>query len=170
MRKLIYILFALVSLVANAQSKKSDPSLPRNPKTGSIEYVDSASVRLTKNEIFNKANEWISTSYNSSKAITQLSNSETGRIILKPTIPVYSIGSSIGHVNYTFIITCKDSVYTCSITNLIHENFRYPGCGPLENEKTGSMNYTKGQWHKIKKDSEETILALMASLKEHLTK
>ncbi len=76
MKKTLYIIILLVSLVGNAQTYTTEDKA----LTGVFDVAGKS-----KAELFSAINKWISINYNSGKSVTQLSDGEAGNIIVKGT-------------------------------------------------------------------------------------
>ncbi len=78
---------------------------------------------LTQKEAYNKAAEWVATSYNSAQHVRQLDDKELGTIIGKGVFQhKYGNSSNIwGNIHYTIIIKCKDNRIRVTLQDFSHE-------------------------------------------------
>lgn len=87
-----------------------------------IEKLDSS---YSKELIFNKMNEWIAINYVSANNVIQLSNKESGLIIVKAIIRYNGCGkwdkAYWGFIKYTLKINIKDYSYRIVVSDFIHE-------------------------------------------------
>ncbi|MVN76906.1 DUF4468 domain-containing protein [Hymenobacter sp. HMF4947] len=172
---LISSLLAL-SFSASAQTAPAGP-LPLSAETHRITYTDVVDVPgATKDELYTRASEWFAKTYNSANNVLQMQDRTAGQLVGKPVLAttVRSLGANYpaGIVKYTISVYLKDGKYKYEITDLVHDAVGSKLCsvGPLENEKTGCMSMTKGQWNEIKAQTDRSMQSLVASLTTALSK
>ena len=172
------ILSGLLSLplVASAQATLVN-ALPVSAETHRITYTGVVEVPgVSKDDLYTRATEWFAKTYNSSNAVLQMQDRAAGELVGKPVLPttVRSLGANYpaGIVKYTISVYLKDGKYKYEITDLVHDAVGSKLCsaGPLENEKTGCMSMTKGQWNEIKAQTDRAMQSLVASLSTALSK
>jgi hypothetical protein len=84
--------------------------------------VDSVSAK----ELYNRAKLWLASSYNSSKDVLQIDNTNDGQILGKALFTYHSnvfvsSENTKGNIKYTITITAKDGRYKYEITDFIHD-------------------------------------------------
>jgi hypothetical protein len=130
-------LFSILTL--NGQNVT--PILPIDSVTGKITYTKVVYVDSLANKqvLFSKAREWFAKAYISSTNVIQMEDKESGKIIGKAKIQVYTKGLfggnyPAGFINYTISIFVKDYRYKYEITNFYHTGQDYtPDYGNCEN-------------------------------------
>lgn len=170
MRYIITIILILTIKVSQAQ----DISFPLN-SSGEVEYsgveqVDSANAKA----LFTRAKIFITQTFVSGKAVTDLIDENSNTIIAKGLIPIYVdfLGKpyDYGDVRVNVTIQCKDGKYRYVFTDFYHERHtsqgNYDG-GKLNNEKPacGTLFLTKKFWAEIKKKAKVEIEKFVEELK-----
>lgn len=150
--------------------------LPVDPESKLITYSEVVQIdNVSKDELYSRANEWFAKYYKSANAVLQMNNQENGKLVGKPltTVFVTALGREyeIGHVKYTITISCKDGRYKYEITDFMHDAgaIQTGSVGPLEKEKTGMLSPNNKQWHQIKENTNEKMLALIADMKKSMS-
>ncbi|MDO7885316.1 DUF4468 domain-containing protein [Hymenobacter cheonanensis] len=165
-----------LSYAAQAQTTPAGP-LPVSAETHHITYTGVVEVPgATKDELYTRATEWFAKTYNNANSVLQMQDRAAGQLVGKPVLAttVRSLGSNYpaGIVKYTISLYLKDGKYKYEITDFVHDATGSKLCsaGPLENEKTGCMSLTKGQWTEIKSQTDRAMQGLVASMSTTLSK
>jgi hypothetical protein len=113
MRKLLFIVIILFSLMAKAE----------NP----ISFSEVIQVEGTsKDIIYNNIMAWIGDNYNSPKDVISISDKSSGLIVLNGTMNYKHKGMGYlcyeGWVDYSIKIQIKDNRFKVTISNFIHHN------------------------------------------------
>lgn len=169
MKKLLMLLTLFVSMIAAAQDKPLTFS-----EVIQVEGKNQA-------EIYGGLREWVATTYNNGKAVTQMEDATTGTIILKALFPfkkggIYSAYE--GNVNYILKLQAKDGRFRAEMSGITHENKpgRAADCslGTITMaEKSGKGGLNKGShnkiWKEVKEKAAEDFAETVASLKNITT-
>jgi hypothetical protein len=176
-KPLVFFLFAISS--AFGQKYKIDE------ETKLITYSEVIEVpSVTKDELYRRANLWLSKAFRSGKAVTDLQDKEAGKIIAKgyvgTTIKVPLIGKQdAGNIRITIAIDVKDGKYRYIIDNLTHEaplatnQGKWFSVGALEQEKSKGglgLRPSNSEWRELKENVFKSIEELTESLKTGMTK
>lgn len=169
MKKFAFIMLILISISNIVKSQKYD--------IDKIITVDSTS----KEVLYYRAMEWLSTTYKSANDVIQMNDKEQGVIIGKGAIKTYVkvLGNyeDAGLVYYTIKLSFKHNKYRYEVNNVYHDkSFSKLGCsgGLLNNEKPASSNLciSRKYWESIKyfadKGLNELVLSLEASMQKQL--
>lgn len=114
MKKLFFLLFAILATTLNAQEK-------------SLSYAEVIQAEgKNQSNIYSALREWVATSFVSGKAVTQLEDESTGTIILKAIMP-YKPGNVFmsaytGKLNYMLKLQAKDGRFRVEMSGISHEN------------------------------------------------
>ncbi|MBB6500145.1 DUF4468 domain-containing protein [Pedobacter cryoconitis] len=117
MKRLILSLFLIAPLMGLAQESQID-SL-----TNKITYTEVVKTPGTKVQLFDKAMEWLATSFKLVNDVVQIKDKEAGKIVA--SLLVYSCEE--GRVYANIIILIKDDKFKYTITDLVFNgkgNFR----------------------------------------------
>lgn len=135
------------------------------------EVVFTSDTMITKDILFEKANEWVALKFTSANDVIQMMDKEAGKIIVKGMLPVKLYK---GVLSFALIIECKDKRYKYSIIDVIH---KYPDSGKIwggdilnEDSPAIPMTLFKGQWEKVRTNGDISINELLADLKTHMEK
>ncbi len=132
-------------------------------------------------EIYGGLREWVATTYNNGKAVTQMEDAATGTIILKALFPfnkggVYSAYE--GNINYTLKLQAKDGRFRVEMSGITHENKpgRAADCSlglitTAEKSGKGGLNKSTHNkiWKEVKEESAENFAVTVTSLKNITT-
>ncbi|HRG19192.1 MAG TPA: DUF4468 domain-containing protein [Flavobacterium lutivivi] len=184
MKKLI--LFAsIIFICAYSYSQKKVLNLPFDSVTNKISYSEVIFVDslASKQELFSRAREWFAKAYKSSTNVIQMEDKESGKIVGKALMEVFSSNLGIpvegGYMNYTISIYLKDGRYKYEITDFYHtgkfvRNVTIPdggSCEKLYNDKkgVGLVSY-KNSYERYLFQLDENIISLTNDLKIAMTK
>lgn len=170
----------LLGLASMAFSQKQTV----DPDTKLITYSEVIEVpNVTKDELFLRANTWLSRAFKSAKAVIDFQDKEAGKIIAKGNvsaiIKVPLVGKQeAGIINLTITIQTKDGKYKYTVDNLQHSKpLGTPGTwasiGPLEQEKAKAgmmVRPSQGEWKDLKEDTFKTIEGMVEDLKKSMGK
>lgn len=132
MRKLIYLVLLIPSMLFSQQSEKFDYVNPIYSEilpldNDLITYSEVVNVEgKTKDELYLSANEWIVHTFNSAKDVIQFNDKEAGKIICK-TLTSISFGKgwnkiTLDPIYFLVTIEAKDGRYKITASNFIHHN------------------------------------------------
>jgi hypothetical protein len=155
MKNIIVLTFLLFSInIVNSQeiSRENEASQFKSVQVIKVE-------NLNKNQLFDKATEWIALTYNSAQDVIQYSNKESGKIICKGAFPTNLFLKS-GSINHTLTLEFKDGRYKQT-----YSNFSYfsTGSGKIAFESK-NLGFKK----KIFKETNNKIKLATLSLKEYM--
>jgi hypothetical protein len=177
MKKLLFIMAATIFV---ATSWAQDFSrLQKSEKTNLVTFQKIIELpNQNKSQIFSNCMAWIATNYVSGKYVTQLSDAEGGKIIIKP-IAYFTFNQSVSaECNYTLTISVKDGKARAVIDQLYSEhtpNTTYPGWGYAEEWLEGKANGYKQPTGSLKRLSAmanalaDHIDGIFASLEQYLS-
>jgi hypothetical protein len=127
----IIILFSLFSISSRAQ--ETAPKMPVDEETKLITYKEVVNIEGTKQELFNRAIEWINKTYKNPADVTKVRNPETGLIELIHRIEINYEDKGVsrpgGLVDYLLRIELKEGRYRYTFTNF---NFKQTSRVPIE--------------------------------------
>lgn len=153
---------------------------PIDSITGDIIYSEVIRVdSVDSRELFLKANEWFVHSFVSAKNVIQLIDKEAGKIIGKGHFPVSDNNNHnsliyfpiLGTVDFTVEIQTRDGRYKYTISDII---YKLNGQSEIDLK---SLSVFKGgryqkkedlQWADVRNNTNNTILALISSLKKSM--
>jgi hypothetical protein len=174
MRKLLF-LFLIVPNLIYSQDKGKMPtdSLGRVIYTGVVQVPG-----RTAKQLYYSSKLWISNTFQSSRAVTDLDDPENGRIVCKIEQPVkvkHVFNSDYNsHVKFTITLLFKDGRFKYSFTDFFHEGDSKDGTGgSLNNEKPNSGLgdiVALGNWNNVKQQVDDIVLNAIATLKTELSK
>lgn len=173
---LVFLLFAVST--AFGQKYKIDPD------TKLITYSEVIEVpNVSKDELYLRANTWLSRAFKSAKAVIDVQDKEAGKIIAKGNITtiikVPLVGKQdAGAVEMTITLQTKDGKYKYTVDNLQHlKPINTPGTwasiGPLEQEKAKAgmmVRPSNSEWKDLKEDAFKTIEGMVEDLKKAMQK
>ncbi len=121
----------------------------------------------TKNNLYQRAIEWVNENFKSSKAVIQNSDKEAGSILCKGAMKLQLPAED--WVYFSFNILVKDGKYKYIFKDFSHEGSTEGGernGGSLQSEKPacGGFRMTTRYWEKIKTATDKEISALIVSL------
>lgn len=171
-------LFLSLSQLTYSQKQTIDPD------TKLITYTEVVEVAgVSKDELYLRANTWLSRAFKSAKAVIDVQDKEAGKIIAKGNISAIIktplVGKQeAGTINITITLQTKDGKYKYTVDNLQHSKpIGTPGSwvsiGPLEQEKAKAgmmMRPSQGEWKDLKEDAFKTIEEMVADLKKAMGK
>lgn len=117
MRNAILVLAVTISTLMSAQT--------------TFEGVVQVDSNVTKDELFNRAMEWIATTYNSANNVIQMQDKEGGQIVVKATTAFdtrFKTGlfhHALGYIDYTLKIYVKEGRYKYVYTSFRHKGKKY---------------------------------------------
>ncbi|KPE50117.1 DUF4468 domain-containing protein [Chryseobacterium indologenes] len=123
MRKLLLMFCVLVTTVFYAQEN-------------SLEYKLIDSLKAKKELLYSGAKSWISNAFNSSKAIIDMEDKESGRIIGKAYLNPSKqhrcmMYDEISNVSFKFVIDVKENKYRIVLSDFYHTG-KYANAGNLD--------------------------------------
>jgi len=140
------ILFTALTLCFTAQCLFGQSQYPKNDK-GQIEFIDSALVKLSKDQLFSNFKKWIALEFKDSKDDIIYEDKESGIEIANLRIPGGHtlINNKDISTDITLMISvkCRDNGYKYNIKNvLIHGRIFEPGGFPRFYNDTPYRHYT----------------------------
>lgn len=141
--------------------------LQKNEKTGLVTFQKIIDVpNQNKSELYSNCMAWIATNYVSGKYVTQLSDADGGKIIIKPIAYFTFNQFAKAECNYTLTISIKDGKVRAVIDQLHSEHTpdtNYPGWGYAEEWLEGKAN-----GYKQPSGSYKRLVAMANSLADHI--
>ncbi len=151
---LLFSMFILASCVTTPQV----PDVPEAER--SLQKIHE--INLNKNEIFDRSLEWVAQTFNDSKAVIELKDKETGKIIGKG-ISSFIVNSGLASVpipcKFTLKLEAKDNKYRATYDNFIGMWELYGTSMPMPLKQKPHVDAIK-----------EKMLQLDKSLYDHLIK
>lgn len=142
MKKSVFLL--ALSLLATSLLAQDFSRLKKNEKTNLVTFqriIEAPSQ--SKAQLYSNCMAWIATNYVSGKFVTQLADSEGGKIIIKP-VAIFTFNQSAkAECNYTLTISIKDGKVRAVVDQLYSEHTpdtNYPGWGYAEEWLEGKAN------------------------------
>ncbi len=90
-----------------------------------ITKIIRADSTLTKGELYVAVNDWFATTYKNSQKVIQMADKDAGIIIGKAVTETgkltFSMQCSVGWLNYTIKVQCRDGRVRAEVSNVIHE-------------------------------------------------
>ncbi|MGN8055632.1 DUF4468 domain-containing protein [Pedobacter sp. 22163] len=160
MKKILLIaILILTGKIVMAQ----DLNFPVDSLTQKATYSEVIQAKGSKNDLYNKAMEWLAINFKSSKNVVQLDDKDGGKIIAK----FVAFDSNQGPVTATLTIMIKDERYKYILNDIyFNGNRSFPGWGLEENPSAFKANMFKYAINSIKKNSKQNIEGLITSLKK----
>lgn len=152
MKKILLLSAFFISLKSFTQDLKID-------STGKYSASAVVEVSATKDELFNRAKQWIALRYTSANNVIQLSDKENGEIICKGNFAV-NLFMKQGWIKHTLILEFKDNKFRYTFTDLSYFSF---GSGEFPFESK-SMGFKKKITGAAENNIEESISGLTAAL------
>lgn len=154
---ILTVAMAIATLTVSAQSIELDATTGKY-QTQSVEELSS---ELSKDELFDKAKQWIALNYKSADDVIQLADKENGKIICRGNFST-NLFMKKGWIEHTMILDFKDGKMRYTFTDFVYTS---PGSGdyPFENK------WTKGYRAKAHAETEANVRGSVASLKEYVT-
>lgn len=122
----------MISMIT-ARAQDAAPAMPIDEETKLITYKEVVQQAGNKQELFNRAIEWINKNYKNPADVTRVRNPETGLIELIHRIELNyddkGVTRSAGIVDYTLRIELKEGRYRYTITNF---NLKQASRVPIE--------------------------------------
>lgn len=171
------ILFILTVLIISNFCYSQEPL-----KWEEVVKVDST---ITKDELFNRARHWFSTTFKNEKEVISTSDKERGEIsgngLLTYKSDRFYVGVVCvnGHVSFKINVYAKDGRYKYVFHSFIHEGSFYDGnrpisYGELTNSEVAPKPTRNGPnakaWAEIKEQTSNKVATLISSLKEEMSK
>ena len=177
MKQTLFLILLATSMAFSQKYKIDDD-------TKLITYSEVIEVQnISKDELYLRANTWLSRAFKSAKAVIDLQDKEAGKIIAKGNISaiikVPLVGKQeAGIINMTITLQTKDGKYKYTVDNLQHSRpMGTPGnwasIGPLEQEKAKAgmmVRPSQGEWKDLKEDAFKSIEEMIADLKKAMSK
>lgn len=118
--KFSVVLITLFSF-SNVFSQETPSKMPIDENTGKITYKEVVQEEGSRNELFNRAIEWINKEYKNPVAVTRVRNPATGTIDIVHRIDLTfdnkGVAESAGYVEYFFKIELKEGRYRYIVTD-----------------------------------------------------
>lgn len=166
--KSVLLFLAMVPFLCKAQS--DEKALPVDSATGKITYTEVVQVdSANADALFSRAKLAISKLFNSSSAVTDLSDQESKQIVAKGLVrPVVSDGMmkrDMGEVDFVCTIQCRDGRYKYTFTDFAQKSNAWPNTlGELEQKKVPKI--TAATWQRIKDFTNDKIVKAISDLKK----
>ncbi|MCK4569219.1 MAG: DUF4468 domain-containing protein [Bacteroidales bacterium] len=134
MKKLITLLIILFTVsFAFGQEEKVEgaEAIPVDPNTGLITFQEVVEETGTRQELFNRASEWLHHYFKQPVYVTQVRDAASGVIKGKHQFEIYfyekDIKKTAGIIKYYFKIECKDGRYRYTLDEFVlTRQSRYP--------------------------------------------
>ena len=134
MKKAILFLFILTSgFFVYSQDEKPEGAgeIPVDPNTGLITFQEVVEETGTKQELFNRASEWLHHYFKQPVYVTQVRDAASGVIKGKHQFELYfyekDVKKRAGMIKYYFKIECKDGRYRYTLDQFVlTQQSRYP--------------------------------------------
>lgn len=145
-------------------------SIPIDPNTGLITFQEVVEEEGTKQELFNRASEWLHHYFRQPVYVTQVRDAASGVIKGKHQFELYFYEKDVqqiaGIIKYYFKIECKDGRYRYTLDNFVlTRQSKYP-CERWLN--TAHRDYNE-QWSRyLRQVRAYAIDDFAASLKEYM--
>ena len=115
------------SCVDDLNSSRPYSRLMKQDDNGFV-FVDSVIQveGVSKDELYNRAKEWVATVFNSAPDVLKLDNKEGGKMIVKGLTDIYSVYSlytSKSKCFFTIKIFCKESRFKVIVTDFVLQNY-----------------------------------------------
>jgi hypothetical protein len=129
----------------------------------------------TADQLYSSVLAWVPAAFKNTKAVTELADRASGRIVLKGTAEWSRTGFGAGHgyLSFTITVEVKDSRYRYSIGSFTSEGSPF-GYGPVtdtENYSGPMIGYgDQKNWDAIQHVARDTSGSLAASLKAAMAK
>lgn len=173
---LVFLLFAVSTAFGQKYKIDDDTKL--------ITYSEVVEVpNVSKDELYLRANTWLSRAFKSAKAVIDVQDKEAGKIIAKGNITtiikVPLVGKQdAGAVEMTITLQTKDGKYKYTVDNLQHSKpnntpGNWASIGPLEQEKAKAgmmVRPSNSEWKDLKEDAFKTIEGMVEDLKKAMQK
>jgi len=164
--RIVFVAFlGIITGIVNAQV--TTPQLPLDPDTKLIVYKEVVNQVGTKEQLFNRAVEWLPKQFVNPVDATKVRNPETGLIEIRHRFDVSYEAKGVPRtsctIDYTMRLEFKDGRYRYTITDfLIHDISR----APVERwlDKT-DKSYTPA-WDAYLTELDQDVKALIESLKK----
>lgn len=164
--RIVFVAFlGIITGIVNAQV--TAPQLPVDPDTKLIVYKEVVNQVGTKEQLFNRAVEWLPKQFVNPVDATKVRNPETGLIEIRHRFDVSYEAKGVPRtsctIDYTMRLEFKDGRYRYTITDfLIHDISR----APVERwlDKT-DKSYTPA-WDAYLAELDQDVKALIESLKK----
>lgn len=125
MKKNIFLLFFLFSIILNGNSQNYD--LPID-SAANIVYREIINSNISKNALYSNAQEWIAKTFGDYKKVIQFEDETNGKLILKGTndvkhfVEAHIAGMHIINresIQFTLTIECKENKYRYTMDNIV---------------------------------------------------
>ena len=117
------IMFIGFSLVAQEEEVAEKEPIPVDPNTGLITFQEVVQEEGTKQELFNRASEWLHHYFKQPVYVTQVRDAASGVIKGKHQFELYYYEKDVkkiaGMIKYYFKIECKDGRYRYTLDNFV---------------------------------------------------
>ncbi|MDQ3073808.1 MAG: DUF4468 domain-containing protein [Bacteroidota bacterium] len=167
LKLLISLPVLLFATTLKAQEIKVDPI---SQKVIFKEIIKADSIPAS--ELFIKSKEWISSYFNSAKAVIQIEDKEAGKIIGKAynVIETSVFGYKAVQLHYTFAISIKNGKLKAEITDITYESpgyYQYSAEERITDEKINTGSKKDVQLNiDLKNQTILTVNKLIASLEQ----
>lgn len=123
MKKLIYILFIMIPVLASAQGHKGDSKECAPMKKGKVCYTDSVEMEgMDKDQIFTNINTWAKEAYGKDVFVSNLvSNKDKGSIFITSRVELLLNEKDKTILKYKMYITCSDGKYNVEVKNISYQ-------------------------------------------------
>ncbi|HOW31515.1 MAG TPA: DUF4468 domain-containing protein [Bacteroidales bacterium] len=162
----IYIAF-LTIIAGIASAQVATPQLPLDPDTKLITYKEVVTQTGTKEQLFNRAVEWLPKQYVNPVDATKVRNPETGLIEVRHRFDVSYEAKGVPRtscsIDYTMRLEFKDGRYRYTISDfLIHDVSR----APVERWLDKTDKSYNPSWDAYLTELDQDVKALIESLKK----
>jgi len=155
--KFLYFILIIPIVFLSCVSEKKGVHTYPNP----FEFTHIYCVAGSKNDLFLKANEWVTKTFVSVRDVIKTQDKEAGKIIAKgaiKTISELNFSLIISYTRYTMTIDVKDGKYRVVLSDFIYEdiysghNYKQPFNFSLS--QNCPANYVDPKmWNNIKRDA-----------------
>jgi hypothetical protein len=129
---------------------------------------------VSKDQLYSRAFEWVAKTYNSARAVIQMQDKESGKLVVKGLTRISIRGYEGGVVTHTLSIYVKDGRYKYILTDLNHDATAVqnvsPG-GPLETEEAKIYGLGGGRkvWLDIREQANRDAKSITSGLQAAMT-
>lgn len=171
MRKiLLFIFLTIFNYCAFAQDSKA------------LSYVEVVPVEnTTANELFDRAEIWVSQTFKNPDKVTRIKNKENGQIILNPSMnfdysKTYGRALVKGTINYVIKINSREGRYRIEITDFYHTASSSFGLittseeAPrlAKREAQSQLKWEKEVWDEVRVKVKREIAIIASSIKQYM--
>ncbi|WP_184548244.1 DUF4468 domain-containing protein [Mucilaginibacter sp. FT3.2] len=159
------LLITLVTVIWTSVQAQYVP--PIDSVTKKITFQEVVNIDKPKSYLYDKALNWMASSFNSSNDVIQIKDKDAGKIVGKYHIKPYD--DKFGYVSATITLLFKDGKYKYIITDIFYDGSVVFSSWPLEDDpKPGKVSMTKWGQKTVKNNTYAQIQSLIGRLKTYM--